>query len=207
MNQAPKRSAVHHVQARLGACFVDRQGWEVASAYGDVAAERKALGEAVGLVDASGLGTFECRGPWVASLEWVFLAGSACHRIAPGHAVWIVEPEAREAVFKALEAKRTGQARSYLLDTSSGYATFELCGPRAFDVLVKMGSLEGMKGRHARFPLAGVPVLVVRKPEGFQLHFSREFGPYLWECLLEAGEEFGIRPVGTEAWDAARGGE
>ena len=47
-------------------------------------------------------------------------------------------------------------------------------------------------GGHKPAPVAGVPTLVRGHERGFQFHFGREFGEYLWECFLDAGTEFGI---------------
>ena len=54
--------------------------------------------------------------------------------------------------------------------------------------------------------VAGVRSLFVRSERALQLHFQREFGEYLWESLLDAGKEFGIRTAGIEALSATRVG-
>ena len=46
----------------------------------------------------------------------------------------------------------------------------------------------------------------IRSERTLKLHLQRELGEYLWESLLDAGKEFGIRAVGIEALAAARGG-
>ena len=38
----------------------------------------------------------------------------------------------------------------------------------------------------------------------YDLYFSREFGEYLWDAVLEAGEEFGAGPAGVDAMDRLR---
>ena len=33
----------------------------------------------------------------------------------------------------------------------------------------------------------------------YEVYFGREFGEYMWDALLEAGDEHGATPVGVEA--------
>ena len=35
----------------------------------------------------------------------------------------------------------------------------------------------------------------------YELYFSRDFGQYMWDLLLEAGEEYNLMPCGIEAMD------
>ena len=34
---------------------------------------------------------------------------------------------------------------------------------------------------------------------GYELYFGRDYGEYMWDSVLEAGEPAGLTPVGTEA--------
>jgi sarcosine oxidase subunit alpha len=51
--------------------------------------------------------------------------------------------------------------------------------------------------------VAGVPVRVMRVgfvgELGYELHTPAEHAAHLWDALMEAGREFGIRPFGVEA--------
>jgi sarcosine oxidase subunit alpha len=51
--------------------------------------------------------------------------------------------------------------------------------------------------------VAGVPGLWLRigfvGELGYEIHFPADYGPYLWDALLEAGRPLGIRPFGVEA--------
>ena len=201
MNLPPvKRSALHYAQAsHHHARFLQRHGWEIAASYGDVGRERDAVATAAGLVDVSWLGKLECRGDWVASLDAGTVAGAGFYRLVPTQALWIVQPDALPAAHAALESRRAGQKRSHLIDVSSLYASVELVGPHAPDVLCKLSAVQMPVGGYRQAPVAGVHALVIRHERGFQFHFGREFGEYLWECFLDAGEEFGLQPAGLEA--------
>lgn len=196
---AIKRSSVHHVQAHHHARFAEKHGWEIAVAYDDPAAERKAIQESVALVDQSWLGKLECKGEWVAGLEGKSVDGATFRKLIATHGTWITKPDAVEAAEKTLESARAGKAKSYLINNSAAYASFDLIGPRAADIVCKLSSVQVAEGGHTQAMVAAVHCLVIRDGRGFQFHFGREFGEYMWECFLDAGMEFGIRPAGVDA--------
>ncbi len=194
-----KRSSVHHVQAHHHARFVERNGWEIATSYGDVAAEKTAIQNGVALVDLGWLGKLECKGEWVASLESQPVEGATFKKLIPTHGMWIVQPEALDAAEKKLESALSGKSKSYLINSSSAYASFDLLGPKAADVLCKLSSVQVAVGAHTQATVGGVHCLVIRSEHGFQFHFGREFGECMWEFFMDAGMEFGIRPAGLDA--------
>jgi glycine cleavage system aminomethyltransferase T len=198
-----KRSSVHHLHVHERAKFAVQHGWEIAASFGDVGAERNAAVKAVALADVSWLGKLECKGPWAASLASQPVAGGVACPVTPERLLWIVEPSSIDSARKTLESVRAGQPRCYLIDTSSVHASFELIGPHVSDVLSKLASAKPEIGTPIFASVGGVRSLFVRSTRGLQLHFQREFGEYLWESLLDAGKEFGIRAVGVEALAAS----
>ena len=201
-----KRSSVHHLHVHERAKFAVQHGWEMAASFGDAGAERTAALQRVALADVSWLGKLECKGPWAASLASQPLAGGTACPVTPERLLWIVEPSSIDGAMKTLEGMRAGQPRCYVIDTSSVHASFELLGPHVGDVLCKLASAKPVVGTPIFASVGGVRSLFIRSDRGLQLHFQREFGEYLWESLLDAGKEFGIRAVGIDALAAARGG-
>ena len=200
LQQLIKRSSAHYAQAHHHhARFLQRHGWEIAAGYGDVAVEKKAIEKSIALVDVSWLGKLECKGDWVAALQAGLIPDAVFYRLIPLHGIWIVPPQSVAFAQVTLESRLGRQPRSYLINTSSLHASFELLGPRAEDALCKLSGVHVPSAGHTQAPVAGVHCLVVRHTHGFQFHFGREYGEYLWECFLDAGAEFGICPVGLEA--------
>ena len=197
-----KRSSVHHLHVQERAKFAVQHGWEIAASFGDVGAERNAALQAVALADVSWLGKLECKGPWAASLARQPVGGGIACPVTPERLLWIVEPSSIDSAKTTLESVRAGQPRCYLIDTSSVHASFELIGPHVSDVLSKLASAKPEIGTPIFASVGGVRSLFIRSERGLQLHFQREFGEYLWESLLDAGKEFGIRAVGVEALTA-----
>jgi sarcosine oxidase, subunit alpha len=92
-------------------------------------------------------------------------------------------------------------------DVTGGLAAVNVAGPRARDLLGRLTDLdvsnEGISYLDARQgQIAGVPCLVLRigfvGELGYELHFPSPYGEYMWDTLLEKGEDLGIRPFGLE---------
>jgi sarcosine oxidase subunit alpha len=92
-------------------------------------------------------------------------------------------------------------------DVTGGLAAVNVAGPRARDLLGRVTDLdvsnEGLSYLDARQgQIAGVPCLVLRigfvGELGYELHFPSPYGEYMWDALLEKGEDLGIRPFGLE---------
>jgi sarcosine oxidase, subunit alpha len=94
-----------------------------------------------------------------------------------------------------------------LTDVTQGLAAVNLAGPRAREI---MGRLTDLDVSNEGFPyldgqrgqVAGVPCLILRigfvGELGYEIHFPTANGEHLWDKILEAGAEFGIRPFGLE---------
>ncbi len=96
----------------------------------------------------------------------------------------------------------------HVTNVTGGMASVNLAGPKARDTLRKLTDCDldtkafpYMRCRQAQ--VAGVPALLMRigfvGETGWEIHFPAESGGSLWDALLEAGAEFGIRPFGVEA--------
>jgi 4-methylaminobutanoate oxidase (formaldehyde-forming) len=106
---------------------------------------------------------------------------------------------------------RIADAHAVLVDTSGGYAAFSLLGPRAGEVLSRLGPAGGpmppaaFAGRRELglvsawcFPFS------LGELAGWQIVVSTDFAVTLFDSLLAAGAKCGIQPTGAAAWDALR---
>ena len=96
----------------------------------------------------------------------------------------------------------------HLTDLTETYSAFNLAGPCSRAVL---GKLTDRDLTNAKFPymrvrsvnVSGVLCRILRigftGELSYEIHCPAGFGRFLWDKLLEAGEEFGIRPFGVEA--------
>ena len=95
----------------------------------------------------------------------------------------------------------------YLTDVTQGLGAVNLAGPRSRDIMAKLTDLDCspeaftyLDGKHA--DVAGVPCLILRigfvGEVGYEIHFPAAQGEHLWDALLEAGDEHGLKPFGLE---------
>ena len=98
-------------------------------------------------------------------------------------------------------------------DVTSSMAVVGLWGPRARDVLAKLTdsdlSTEAFGYMAARSIEVGpVPALALRISYvgelGYELYVATEHGRWLWDSLFAAGEQDGVVPVGTAAFNSLR---
>jgi sarcosine oxidase, subunit alpha len=97
---------------------------------------------------------------------------------------------------------------AHVANLTSTYAAVNLAGPRARDVLARLTALDLSPAAlpylgAAEGTVAGIPTLLLRigfvGELGFEMHFPADYGEAMWDALLEAGADFGIRPFGVEA--------
>jgi sarcosine oxidase subunit alpha len=98
-------------------------------------------------------------------------------------------------------------ACAHVVNVTSGFAAVNIAGPEARGILSKVTNIDlsapnfpYMSCREAE--VAGVPSILSRVgfvgETGWEIHFSAEYGEYLWETLLELGAPVGLRPFGVE---------
>lgn len=188
--------------AAAGARFAERDGWRVATDYGEPEAEAAARREAATIRDRSALGKLELQGAPEAVSAALDGAGDALlvWRSSPDRAVVVCEPAARAALLERLDAPGV-----LLVDQTAGLAAIELAGPSARDLLERLTALDV---RPAAFPtgtvLAGVvarvPAALARTGEDeYLVLVAAPQAPDAWEMATDVGAPVGLRPAGEEA--------
>jgi sarcosine oxidase subunit alpha len=94
-----------------------------------------------------------------------------------------------------------------IADITGALAAVNVAGPRARELMTRLTDLdvsnEALSYLDARQgKIAGVPSLVLRigfvGELGYELHFPSPYGEFVWDTILERGEDLGIRPFGLE---------
>jgi sarcosine oxidase, subunit alpha len=99
------------------------------------------------------------------------------------------------------------QMQVHLTDVTQGLSAVNLAGPGAREIMGRVTELDCsneafpyLDGKQAE--VAGVPCLILRigfvGEVGYEIHFSSAYGEHVWDSLLEAGSDLGIRPFGLE---------
>jgi aminomethyltransferase len=231
---ALKRTPLYTVHKASGAKMVDFGGWDMPVQYSGILDEHHAVRKAVGLFDVSHMGEIEVRGPealalvnWVATNDAArlktgqahysallyehggFVDDILVHKVADDHYFLCVNASNQEKDFEHIRAHNRFNAEVDY--ASERYAQIAVQGPQALATVQKLvaqdlsgikyywfidGAVDGVPARIARTGYTG--------EDGFELYVAPERAVALWNRLLEAGEEFGIRPCGLGARNTLR---
>jgi sarcosine oxidase, subunit alpha len=224
MNRPYRLTPMDQWHQQRGAHMAEVSGWRRVVDYGDPQGEVAAVQSSVGLCDATPVTKIDVQGRHSArTLEGlgripdvgecqpaagVRGGGLSIYilRVTHERLIILASPEESIQLSKYLSDAAAGNACVHVTDLTSAYAVLQLAGPMSTKLLKKLGSarIDSMTNdRCLQGPLARVTALLVRRDVGtipsWLLLVSRDFGEYVWECVLSAGHEFGIRPFGMTA--------
>ncbi|HLJ11889.1 MAG TPA: hypothetical protein VKU82_11905 [Planctomycetaceae bacterium] len=182
----------HH---RHGAHVELRDGWLVATRYPHDAGLRGNV-----LADFAHRPTFEINGASVAETLGALCGSDVALRAIMsegGFDVYRLTP-ARAIVFGKTPAEIQGA-----LDVTGGWVSLALIGQNAESILNKVTAVDLRErtlpvGGCCQGPIFGVNTLFGRFAERFELHVCGDSAEFLWEVLLDAGAEFGLKPAGVD---------
>ncbi len=200
---------------------------------GGVIAEHTSVRESVGLFDVSHLGKATVRGPGAAAYVNATMTNDL-GKIKPGQAQYtmccdddtggvvddlIVYLRADDDVLLVPNAANTAEVVRRLVasapegvvveDAHESYGVLAVQGPRSVEVIDRLG----LPTDHGYMSFAdatfeGSPVVVCRSgytgEKGFELVPLWDGAAALWDAVLEAGADVGIRPCGLGARDTLR---
>lgn len=101
-----------------------------------------------------------------------------------------------------------GPRRVAVTDVTGQYAAVNLAGPNAREIMQRVISLDVSRQAMpylaaAQGDVAGVPAIILRigfvGELGYEIHVPADYGAHLWDALMDAGRDLGLRPFGVEA--------
>lgn len=229
-----KATPLNSVHRRLGARMVDFGGWDMPVQYSGIIAEHHAVRRAVGLFDVSHMGEIEIRGPEAFQLaDYVttnavsrltpgraqysallyahggFVDDILVHKVADDHYFLCVNASNQEKDYEHIRGANRWRAEVEF--ASDRYAQLGIQGPRALETLRKLTAVKLDEIRYYHFvdgEAAGTPARIARTgytgEDGFELYVPPGEAEQVWEAVLGAGAEFGIRPCGLGARNTLR---
>ncbi len=229
-----KRTALFDAHTALNAKLVDFGGWNMPVQYSGILQEHNAVRTGVGLFDVSHMGELEIRGPeaeklmnYVATNDATKLkAGQAhysallyehggfvddilVHKVSATDFFLCVNASNQEKDFEHIRAQNKFDADVQFV--SDRYAQLAIQGPKALATLQKLTPTDLASIKYYWFTdgeVSGVPARIARTgytgEDGFEIYIPPESAPQLWNRVLEAGEEFGIKPCGLGARNTLR---
>ena len=165
----------------------------------------------------SKLGIGRCRYGFMLNEEGMLLDDGVTARLAEHHFLMHTTSSGAAAVMAWLERwlqTEWPDLKVYLTSVTDHWATVSINGPRARRVIEKLCSDVDLSDEAFPFmsvrngTVAGVPARIFRisfaGELSFEVNVDANYGLQVWEAVMEAGEEFGITPYGTEAMHVLR---
>jgi aminomethyltransferase len=229
-----RRTPLYETHRRLGARLVPFAGFEMPVQYGSILEEHRAVRERAGLFDVSHMGQIHLRGSSaVASAERLLSCpvaslrpgrvryGLLCNEDGGVVDDVTVYRLGDDALFLCVNAANVEKDRAWIHeraaagtgvhDASEATALLALQGPASARILERLSEapLAGMRRfRFLEGKLAGRPALISRTgytgSDGFELYLAANDAKALFDALLEAGRDAGLRPAGLGARDTLR---
>ena len=230
-----KRSPLYERHKALGARFVPFAGWDMPVQYEGVTREHHAVRNAAGLFDVSHMGELFLTGEGAAAAVDRLVTNDV-RRLPAGRALYTACCNEQGTILDDLIVYRLNETRVLVVcnasnrdkirahfatetagrcefaDKSDDYALLALQGPRAQNVLERLGT-DAALARLPRFgvadgQVAGVALIAARTgytgEDGFELFCAMRDAGTLWDALLGAGKALGIAPIGLGARDTLR---
>jgi len=233
MKQPYKLTPMQAWHAQNGAQTSVVDGWVRVLAYGDPQGEIQATNSDVGICDVSPLSKIDIQGkrsgtllgdlagiplPDIGGCASLMLRGcpkpAYVARLHSEKYLVLAAAALREELYSRLVSEVRENDCVHPTDVTSAYAAIQLAGPKAAPLLKKLGSapVDQIRTEHCvQTSTARVWSLVIhhksRQGSSWLVLVSRDFGEYVWETVLEAGQEFGIRPFGMSAAQVIAGME
>ena len=146
--------------------------------------------------------------------QGTFVDDILVHRLGANDYLLVVNAGTTEKDFSWIRKQVGGRPGAHVSDYSSYYSQLAIQGPRALDTLKKLTRTDLHAIKKYWFTwgtVAGIPnVLIARTgysgEDGFEVYIPSDEATTvkMWNALLEAGAEFGIRPCGLGARNTLR---
>lgn len=228
-----KQTFLHEKHIALGAKMVDFAGWHMPVQYSSIIEEHKTVRESVGLFDVSHMGEVIVEGedalPYLNKI-----VPQEISKLVDRKAVYCQMTNKQGGIIDDLiiykmqdnryliivNASRIDEDLNWMvrnklgfnvniINESHNYSLLAVQGPKAAELVKKMGVADlppffSIK----RAELFNINLWVSRTgytgEDGVEILVRNEFSELLWDKILRAGEEYGIKPIGLGARDTLR---
>ncbi len=214
--------------------MVDFGGWDMPVQYSGIIEEHNAVRKGVGLFDVSHMGEIEIRGPEALRLANFVTTNDAArlktgqvqysgllydhggfvddilvHKVADDHYFLCVNASNQDKDFEHIRS--ANQFHAEVENAGGRYAQLAVQGPRALATLEKLTPVDLASIRYYWFTegeVCGVPARIAHTgytgEQGFEIYVAPAAAARIWEEVMRAGAEFGIKPCGLGARNTLR---
>jgi aminomethyltransferase len=214
--------------------MVDFGGWDMPVQYSGIIEEHRAVRTAVGVFDVSHMGEIEIHGPEAAKLtDFVttnavqklkfgqahysgllyqhggFVDDILVHKVADDHYFLCVNAGNQEKDFEHIRSLNRFDAQVEF--ASDRYAQLAIQGPKAMATLQKLTPVDLAAIRYYWFAdgeVSGTPARIAHTgytgEDGYEIYVPPAEAERMWNLVMQAGAEFGIKPCGLGARNTLR---
>jgi len=229
-----RTTPLHATHKKMGAKMVDFGGWDMPVLYSSLLEEHHAVRQRVGIFDVSHMGEIEVRGPEALKLvDYVstnnasklkigqahysgllyehggFVDDILVHKVADDHFFICVNASNQDKDFEHIAAHNKFDCT--VENAGEKYAQIAIQGPRALETLQKLTPVELAPIKYYWFTdglVSGTNARIARTgytgEDGFEIYVPPSEAPRIWDEILAAGQEFGIKPAGLGARNTLR---
>ncbi len=229
-----KKTALYQKHVELGARIEPFAGYLMPVKYTGITDEHKTVRKSVGVFDLSHMGEFRVKGPDAVKFLDYILTNDAdvepgqafysamcypdggivddliTYGISPEEFLMVVNAANIEKDWAWVNSHKSGFSVE-LTNESDDTALVAVQGPDAEKVMEGLTD-ENLASvgyyRHVTGRVAGKDALIARTgytgEDGFELYMEPAAAPAVWDAVMKAGKEFGIKPVGLGARDTLR---
>ena len=229
-----KATPLNAAPRRLGARMVDFGGWDMPVQYSSIVEEHNTVRGAVGLFDVSHMGEIEIRGPEAFNLVQYVSCNNAAklqvgqaqysgllyehggfvddilvHKVEDDHYFLCVNASNQEKDYDHISTANLKKATVEY--ASERYAQLAVQGPRARPTVQKLTRTDLSSIKYYWFAdgeVSGIPARIAHTgytgEDGFEIYVDPSEAAKIWDAILDAGQEFGIKPCGLGARNTLR---
>lgn len=228
-----KQTFLHQKHVDLGAKMVDFAGWHMPVQYTSIIDEHKTVRENVGLFDVSHMGEVIIEGEDSLSFlnklvpqNISFLTDNKAiycqltnknggviddliiYKIRDNKYLIIANASRVDEDINWM-SRNKGSLKVDIIDESHNYSLLAIQGPKMKDLLEKMGACElppffSIK----KDKLFNIDLMISRTgytgEDGVEILLKNEYAEFLWDKIMDYGQEFGLKPIGLGARDTLR---
>ena len=146
--------------------------------------------------------------------QGTFVDDILVHRLSENDYLLVVNASTKDKDFAWIRQQAGARHGIHVSDYSPYYSQLALQGPRALETLAKLTRVDLVAIKNYWFTwgtVAGIPNALIARTgysgeDGFEVYVPSDEGTTvkLWDAMLDAGAEFGIRPCGLGARNTLR---
>lgn len=229
-----KRTGLFEAHVAAGGKLVPFAGFELPVQYESIKAEHEAVRTAAGMFDVSHMGEIFLQGPdalanvqklVTQNLEKIkpkravysgllytngtFVDDVLVYRMSEDEFMLVVNAANLDKDYQWIKNNVFGDCRCE--NRSDDITQIAVQGPASRDIVQKLTELDLTRLRYYRFrqnQVLGIDAIISRTGYtgelGFELYFDKKHSLTIWNALMEAGREYGLKPAGLGCRDTLR---